>query len=278
METPQILLSTGHYIRIFDSGGPKPPLVLVHGLANAIEIWARVIPKLVQSFRVIAFDLPGFGLASRPKAEYDGPFFARQLHALLGTLGIEKAYFAGNSLGASVILQLSAIAPETIARTVLAAPGGFGRKTHLLMRLPALPFIGSWLGRPTPFNNAITLRLAIHDRKNITEDLTQVVNTYACVPGSDLSFVKTLQAGVGLMGSRGVQNTAKLARDFLTPSLIIWGKNDRVFPPEQGQSAAKLIQGSELVYFDHCGHYPQWEQPDLFAAHLERFLNGESQS
>ena len=119
--------------------------MLIHGLGNAIEIWARAAPRLARSFRVIAFDLPGFGEASRPDAAYDGPFFAAQIVALLDALALNRVTLVGNSLGASAILHLSAIAPDRIAKAVLAAPSGIGCKTNVLMRVAALPFIGSWL-------------------------------------------------------------------------------------------------------------------------------------
>lgn len=254
-----------------DSGGLQPALVLVHGLANSLEIWDRIGDRLARSFRVISFDLPGFGCASRPDATYDGLFFATQLRAFLDELDLKRPILVGNSLGASVILRLSALSPGRIEKAVLAAPGGFGRKTNLAMRLPALPLMGSWLGRPTPFNNKLTLRLAIHDKSNVTSELVALTNRYASIPGSSMSFVRTLQAGVGLSGSRDRSAIEQIARGFAAPALIVWGRQDRVFPVAQAECAARLLPRSEVQLIDRCGHYPQWEQPDSFAKAIERF-------
>ena len=254
-----------------DSGGNQPALVLIHGLANSLEIWDRVRDRLARSFRVITFDLPGFGRASRPDAAYDGRFFANQLRALLDAVGLERPILVGNSLGASIILHLSALAPGRIAKAVLAAPGGFGRKTNLTMRLPALPIIGSWLGRPTPYNNKLTLRLAIHDRSNVTPELLALTNGHASIPGSDMSFVRTLRAGVGLFGSRNWKAVEQIARQFPAPALVVWGQQDRVFPAAQAERAASLLPGSQMLLIDRCGHYPQWEQPAVFAQAVESF-------
>lgn len=266
-----LTLATGETTRLFDSGGNRPALVLVHGLANSLEIWDRVRDRLAKRYRVIAFDLPGFGCASRPDAAYDGAFFAAQLNALLDALDLKRPILVGNSLGASVVLRLSELAPRRIEKAVLAAPGGFGRRTNLTMRFPALPMIGSWLGRPTPFNNKLTLNLAIHDTSNVTPELMALTNRYAAIPGSSMSFVRTLQAGVGLGGSRDRVAVADIARTFEAPALIVWGRQDRVFPASQAESAARLMPRSEVLYIERCGHYPQWEQPDLFAAAIERF-------
>lgn len=265
-------LINGLTTRVLDTGGDRPTLVLIHGLANAIEIWSRVLPRLADRFRVVAFDLPGFGEADRPVADYDSAFFVAQLKTLLDTLGIDRAHLVGSSLGASVIVRFS---DENLARidgAVLAAPGGFGRETHPLMRFPALPVVGDWLGRPTPANNGLTLRLAIHDRRNVTPDLVELTNRYARMPGSDLSFVRTLQTGVGLFGVRERDSFEALARRFERRALVVWGRQDRVFPTHQSDRAVALLPLSERTLLDACGHYPQWEQPEAFAVAVERFL------
>ena len=273
MKSELIDLPNGLKTRLTDTGGGGTPIVLVHGLANAIEIWDRVLRRLAKSFRTIAFDLPGFGEASRPDAAYDGPFFAAQLKALLDRLGIERTHLVGSSLGASAIVHFSGIALERIDKAVLAAPGGFGRRTHLLMRIPSLPLIGPWLGRPSPSNNRRTIRLAMHDRRNATHALIAITDRYAAIPGSGLSFVRTLREGVGLLGSRNRDEVERVARAFNRPALVMWGRQDRVFPPEQAARAADFLPQSELQMIDECGHYPQWEQPEAFAAAVERFLS-----
>jgi hypothetical protein len=138
MEPERIELVNGLTTRVLDTGGDKPTLVLIHGLANAIEIWSRVLTRLARRFRVLAFDLPGFGEANRPVAAYDAAFFVDQLKALLDTLAIERAHLVGSSLGAGVIVRFSGQNLDRIDRAVLAAPGGFGRETHPLMRVPGL--------------------------------------------------------------------------------------------------------------------------------------------
>ena len=272
MNFASITLSNGVRTGLRDTGGSGTPLVLIHGLANSIEIWDRVMPMLAARFRVIAFDLPGFGKADRPDAAYDSSFFADQLRALLDTLGIECAHFVGSSLGASIIIRFAVAHLARIDKAVLAAPGGFGRRTHPLMRLPALPLVGSWLGRPSPSNNALTLRLAMHDRRYVTPELLDLTNLHARIPGSERSFVRTLQTGVGLLGSKHMADVAANAARLDRPTLLLWGKQDRVFPARNAPRAAALLPQARLTLIDRCGHYPHWEQPEFFAAAVLDFL------
>jgi pimeloyl-ACP methyl ester carboxylesterase len=266
-----LILANGEQTRVFDSGGNAPPIVLVHGLGNSLEIWHRVAPRLSKSFRVIAFDLPGFGTASRPDAAYDGPFFGRLVVALLDALALDKATLVGNSLGASAILHASAIAPHRIIKAVLAAPGGIGRRTNVLMRAAAIPVIGSWVARPTRANNRMTLKLALHDHGHLTPALLDMFNRHASQPGSARAFVRSLQSGVTLVGSRDSKGTRALAATFPAPALVLWGQQDRVFPVAYAAEAARLIPDARLTVIDECGHYPQWEQPEAFAAAVEAF-------
>ena len=94
---------------------------------------------------------------------------------------------------------------------------------------------------------------------------------YAALSGSDLSFVRTLQEGVGLLGSRDRASVERVARHFPAPALVIWGKQDRVFPPAQAHRAAALLPNSEFLLLDECGHYPHWEQPEAFVRAVEGF-------
>lgn len=268
----RLSLSDGVQTRVVDTGGGGVPVVLVHGLANSLEIWNRVVPRFARRFRVVAFDLPGFGEADRPDAAYDGEFFGDQLVALLDALSIQRAHLVGSSLGASAIVHCSNRHADRIDHAVLAAPGGFGRWLLPLMRLPALPLVGPWIGRPTSLGNRMTLRLALHDRRHLTNDLMRRTNQHARIDGSDRSFVRTLRAGVGVFGTRQRAATERLARAFARPVLLVWGRQDRVFAPTYARHAADLLPDARLTLIDQCGHWPHWERPDEFAVAVERFL------
>jgi len=202
LQTRPFTLANGLKTPLLDTGGAGSPVILLHGLQLAIEIWANVIPSLANDHRVIAFDLPGFGRADRPDAAYEGAFFAAQIVAAMDALGLERAHLIGSSLGGSSIVRMSVAHQHRIDHAVLMAPGRFGRATNIMLRAPTLPTIGYALGKPTWLSNAFALRLAMADKSLATRALIDLMSLYSQRPGSHRAFVRTVKAGVGPFGAR----------------------------------------------------------------------------
>lgn len=270
-----IVLSTGLSTRVLDTGGSGPAVILIHGLAASIEIWGRIIPQLAKSYRVIAFDLPGYGEADRPDAAYDAPFFVAQLKAVMDAFSLESAHLIGSSLGASLIVRFAENNLDRIATAVLAAPGGFGRGVHPFLRVPTVPIIGYQMGRPLKPTNIFAVKLAMADQRNATEDLINIADRYSKMPGGHRAFVRTLRAVIGPFGVKDRDSFEAQAQKIDRPTLVVWGKQDRLFSHRQSDRAMQLLPNATLLILDRCGHYPQWERPDEFVsavnAHLSLF-------
>jgi pimeloyl-ACP methyl ester carboxylesterase len=268
----QIQLSTKISTRILDTGGDGPVVILIHGLAASIEIWERIIPKLSKTCRVIAFDLPGYGEADRPDAAYDAPFFVTQLKAVMDALSLERAHLVGSSLGASLIVRFSEQNLHRIETAVLAAPGGFGAGVHPFLRIPTLPIIGYQMGRPLKPTNIFAVKLAMADQRNATSDLINIADRYSKMSGGHRAFVRTLKAVIGPLGVKDRDSFEGQARQLNRPTLVVWGKQDRLFAHRQSERAMQLLPNAKLLLLDKCGHYPQWEQPNDFASAIIRHL------
>ena len=273
----QLTLPSGNAVRCFDSGGDKPPVILLHGLSNSIEIWDRVIPTLARAFRVLAFDLLGFGQSDRPDAAYDSAFYLRELSGFLDAVGLKRAHLVGNSLGGGIVLRFAAAQPDRVASAAIAAPGGFGRQTNISMMIATLPVVGYALARPSSLNTSLTLRMVIHDPKHRTEELHRLMTRYGRMEGGHRAFHRALRSGVGPFGVIGRDRFAEAARQVTCPMLVLWGRQDRVFPYQQSKVAMRLLPTATHVPFDRCGHYPQWECADAFAEAVMQHVTGASQ-
>src|SRR5437763_6778222 len=85
--------------------GDGPPVVLIHGYGDTADGWRRVVPGLLDTNRVIAFDVPPFGRSGQPKADRLLDFYKEFLPELLDTMAIDSATIVGHSLGGAIALH-----------------------------------------------------------------------------------------------------------------------------------------------------------------------------
>jgi 2-hydroxy-6-oxonona-2,4-dienedioate hydrolase len=252
----------GRPARAWLAGDPAAPaLVLVHGgLAGAEMHWSSVWDRLGERYRVIAPDLPGVGWVEPPGLPTVAAY-AGWLVALLDALGVERAWWVGNSFGASVAASVAGRFPDR-ARG-LAMVNGFP--------MPATP---PWLARFSTGRFArlvmgaivrsiyreASLRRAFADLSNLPASLTAAMSTWpAIIP----RYVEILIAGDGPPAPR-------------VPPLLIFGAADRL-PGTQRRNAealAKRLPGAELVLIEGAGHFPQIEQPAAFVRAIEAWARG----
>jgi pimeloyl-ACP methyl ester carboxylesterase len=131
--------------------GPEnaPALVLLHGSSFNSVSWMGDVTAWARNFRVYAVDVighPNLSAPSRPR--YDSEAYALWLDDVLGALRVERASFAGISLGGWLALDYAIRRPERVASLVLLCPGGVGRETtslpKLLFVILPLLWLGSW--------------------------------------------------------------------------------------------------------------------------------------
>ena len=95
------------------------PVVLVHGIGATLDHWALVIPRIAETRRVVALDLPGFGMSAKPDRRYDPETFAGTIARFLSLLGVERCVLAGHSMGGAITAELTLSDPSRIERLVL---------------------------------------------------------------------------------------------------------------------------------------------------------------
>src|SRR5829696_3093849 len=123
------ILVEGREVNVVDTGGDeKPVLVFVHGLGGAWQNWLLNIPAFMDSHRVIAPDLPGFGESEMPREEVSIKGYARVLDGLLNELGVDSAPVVGNSMGGFVAAELALSFSTRVERLVLVSAAGRARQ------------------------------------------------------------------------------------------------------------------------------------------------------
>jgi 4,5:9,10-diseco-3-hydroxy-5,9,17-trioxoandrosta-1(10),2-diene-4-oate hydrolase len=260
--------------------GEGTPLVLLHALGESALDWRWVLPALSRTHRVYAVDLPGFGYSGKPSAAYSPAFFARFVGAYLDALGLERAALVGNSLGGLVALRLALSEPARVSALGLVASAGLGWAVTYALRLPTLPGYGEaaivWGKTPLGAAQRAWLRVPLlfaRPERVPAEWITEQTRI-AQLPGFTEATISALRAHVDLGGQREV--LAEQLPHLEIPTLIVWGKRDRVFPYSQALEAVAYLRQGFLELLPDCGHLPQIEQPGRFATILGQFLDGQA--
>ena len=267
----------GHDVA-FRTGGSGPVVLLIHGMAGSSTTWRDVMPTLAEHFTVVAPDLLGHGASAKPRGDYSLGAHASGIRDLLVGLNIGGASIVGHSLGGGIAMQFAYQFPERCERLVLVSSGGLGEEVHPLLRAATLPgseFVLPLLAHPRVLNVASLIpralgRIGLRTRP----DLTEMARGYQSLsnPEARSAFIHTLRGVIDPTGQR-INASDRLYLASKMPSLIVWGRRDRIIPVEHAQPTYDGMPGCRLELFDEAGHFPQLDEPVRFARTLEDFFS-----
>jgi pimeloyl-ACP methyl ester carboxylesterase len=257
--------------------GEGPPLVLLHGAGDNSLDWRWVIPDLAATHRVYAPDLPGSPDSARPDAAYSPAFFERFAVGFLDALGIGRATFVGNSLGGLIALRLALSDPARVTALVLVDSAGLGSAVNPAFTSVNIPHLGEaampfWRTRAGAYQRAWgrTALLFTHPPRSVPREWLAEQCRLARLPGYLEAHLTALRTIVGPFGQREVM-VDRLGL-LETPTLVVWGERDRVFPRSQAKRSVVRLRDGSLALIPDCGHMPHVECPDRFLGALDGFL------
>jgi haloalkane dehalogenase len=254
--------------------GDGPAVLLVHGWPTSSLLWRDVMPAIARTNRVVAIDLPGFGVSDKPAdGRYGFPDFAAAIDGLLDHLGIERVALAGHDLGGPIVLHWA-----------LARPGRVGALALLNTLLypefapEVLEFVTT-LRTPGPRERATgpeglteLLRLGVADPARLTGDvLTDLLAPFATADDR----LALARAGIGL-SPRGFTEIAAGLSTLDMPVRVVYGEQDRVLPDVADTFArlAKDVPAASVTALAHCGHFLTLDDPGQVGILLADFFEG----
>ncbi len=265
----------GANTRYLQRGDEGSPVVLIHGLGASAEIWSANIGSLATRHRVYVPDLPGFGRTEKPEwMDYSPGAYSRFLLDFMTALGIGRAALVGHSLGGGVALRAILDDPGRVDRLILLSSAGLGQDVSLPLRIASLPFFDRiFFKPPLPVFTRFLHRL-VFDPAAITADFARLYYEMFFQPASVRAFTSILRTIATLRGARpGVLELIRAGLGTITaPTLILWGRQDRILPVSQALDAAGRIPGARLHVFERCGHMPNVEYPEEFNRIVLDFL------
>jgi len=208
---------------------------------------------------VVRFDLPGFGLTGpSPDGVYTIESYVDTVLALADALHVQRFIVAGNSLGGYVAWATAALHPQCVDRLILVDAAGYPYQSQsipLAFRIARTPILNRLMRDVLPRAIvASSLRDVYGDPSRVTPELVDRYFDLATRAGNREALVARFdQTKPGALAER--------VREIQVPTLILWGRKDRLIPLEFGERFARDIQGSRLVVFDALGHVPHEEDP-----------------
>jgi len=260
--------------RYWSVGERGPVVLLIHGMGASVESWLRNVDALARDFRVECVDLLGHGRTDKPAVEYRVPVFARFVADFLAARGIEKAHVVGHSLGGAVALQLKEDCPDRVDKLALISPAGLGGRLPLMLRALNLPLLGEALSRPSRLGLRRFFGLVLHDPTMVSQAEFDEFFVLANLPGAGRALLATVRASTTLRGIKPdvLATIDRQVRKTLSPTLLIWGRQDRLHLPAFAEAAKLACPAFQLEWIDACGHAPAMEHPDRVNALLVEFL------
>ncbi|MGL4879433.1 MAG: alpha/beta fold hydrolase [Waterburya sp.] len=258
----------GQQLRYFAAGNTKrPTIIILHGLISEALDWLPNIKVLSQQFHVIALDLPGCGQSDKPSINYRIGTFVDYLNGFVQTLDSERFSLIGHSLGAVIAINFALAYPNKVDKLVNVSGGfGYALPDSDPQMLGFTPGSLKLLNPSTQADVRKLLALALYDQVIAqTEETVDYVFTVA----SNSSHVNERIVELLKQGENTLDGKLSALNH---PTLILWGREDKLTPANLGARFQAELPNSQLIVFDECAHNPYAEQFEQFNLEVLRFL------
>ena len=233
--------------------GEGTPIVILHGLMGGLSNFDGVVNFFPQrGYKILIPELPLYTL---PLLKTSVGTIAKYLKDFLILKGYKEVILLGNSLGGHIALLCTKLYPELVKGLIITGSSGLYENA---------------MGESYPRRGDYEFikkkaETVFYDPAIATKEIVDEV--YVTVTDRN-KLIKTL----AIAKSAIRHNMSKDLPKMITPTCIIWGKNDNVTPPDVGEEFNRLLPDSDLYWIDKCGHAAMMEHPDLFNEILFNWL------
>ncbi|WP_188092272.1 acetoin dehydrogenase dihydrolipoyllysine-residue acetyltransferase subunit [Azospirillum sp. B21] len=234
-------------IRYAKRGETGPTVLLVHGFGGDLDNWLFTIDALAEKATVYALDLPGHGQSNKQIADPSLSGLSKAVLGFLDTVGVERAHFVGHSMGGAVSMRTALDAPGRVASLSLIASAGLGEQIDH-------GYIQGFVGATSRRDLKPVLETLFADRGLVSRQMVDDLLKYKRLDGVD-EALRALSASLFAEGRQASVLASGIA-DARTPTLVVWGEEDRVIPADHAQALANTAQ---VAVIPGAGHMVQME-------------------
>lgn len=259
-----------------------PPMIFLHGFGAAIEHWRYNLPVFSEKRRIYALDLLGFGASRKAATNYTINLWVEQLHDFWANIINQPVILVGNSIGSLICLMAVAKYPDMAQRLIMLTLPDISLRQEVIPRwlLPIVTGIENFVASP-PLLNALFkivrrrvvikrwLGLAYYNQERITDELVNIIASPPQDDGANQAFLSLFKS---LRRPEFGQPVAPILTKLTIPTLLIWGKKDRIIPPNLAKLFAELNPCIDLIELENVGHCPHDECPKEFNQIMANWL------
>jgi len=228
------------------------PLLLLHGLFGELSNWGETIDYFKSKYRVIVPVLPIYD-STYQRDGLNG--FVTFVNDLIDELEIDKVTLVGNSLGGHISVLYTIAHPEKVEHLILTGSSGLYENT-----------MGASYPKRGDYNYIEEkVRYTFHNDTIVTKSLVDKVYETVNNIRKSISVIKVVRAA-------NKHNVAEELKRINIPTLLIWGRQDRITPLTVAYRFNDLLPNTKLEVIENCGHAPMMEQPDIFNRILSTYL------
>ena len=243
------------HVRAVRMGHGDTTLVLLHGYGESLMSWRAIADRLARRHRVVALDLPGFGLSDKPAGPYDLETTRRRVHDFIARWTEGPVVIVGHSMGGEIAAAEAIADPVRIVAAVLISPAGGG-----------LGGIGAVVDPIAHFGGATApLVIPVHDPAWLGES----AGRRGYDPVSDRRYRALTGAVLRDLDFAALRGRF---RELRRPVLLVWGRLDPTIPFGIGEAIAAELPCERFIPIPAAFHRPHQAQPDTVAAEIERFM------
>lgn len=273
----RVMVTAHGRVRVRDTGGDGPPVLLLHSLLLDPDLYAAVVPLLVaRGHRCLLPELPlgGHALPLTAGADLTPPGLARLIVEVLDAVGVQQAHVVGVDTGGALAQLLMARHRDRVGTVVLTACDAYDQFP------PSTPI--GLLFRPLFLRGVLplaaqALRLAAVRRLLLLRPITHRGSDDGTLrrwtaPLRHRAVRRDVRTAFRAMHPRHTEAAAEANRDFPRPVLVAWGDDDRLFPRRLGERLVRDLPAARLVTLPDCAAFAALDQPALLAELIHEHL------
>jgi pimeloyl-ACP methyl ester carboxylesterase len=242
-------------------GGSGPPLLVIHGELG-VPGWLDSFTQLAEHYDVIVPSLPGYGRSARPDWIMGVHDLAAWVTWLVRDIDLRTPVnVIGCSLGGWVAAEIATVAPQFLNKLVLVGAMGIKPEDGEIFDY----FLEGGL---------TGLRRAYHQPEQSAEFMRYWGNEWTPEEADLVEQHREMTCRIAWKPYMHSLTLRHLLLGVVTPTLLVWGREDAITPVECGEIYQRAVPRSRLTVIENCGHMPEMEQPAEFARLVENFLAG----